>query len=302
MMIIELGRVSVQLLSNDPGVAAEWLSLFASAVSPKPAAAVTLHLNVTSTPQAWQQIDAVHTILETEPIFEDDSAHLSVFVPENGRFLLTFHDGAVIRVDVQTAQIEGWLHDRLVGNGRLEDLTYTALAPILRRYGFYLVHAFGAAKNGRCVLFVGPPHSGKTTAGLSLLQQGWQMLGNDVILLNAEAGSVMAWPTPGAVGIRPQTFRLLSMTDTTGRMKNGRLASPISITDLVFPHVVDDQPSQLTPISAAEGLTRLLPAGMDRWDKAMLPDHLALLRRLCEQTAVFTLQSGCDIQQLHQIL
>jgi serine kinase of HPr protein (carbohydrate metabolism regulator) len=62
-------------------------------------------------------------------------------------------------------------------NGRFEDVTFTSLAPLLRRHGYYLLHAFAAVKEGHAILLVGPSGSGKTTTGLHLLEAGLAVVG-----------------------------------------------------------------------------------------------------------------------------
>ena len=70
-----------------------------------------------------------------------------------------------------------------VGDGRFEDLTTMALAPVLRRRGIYLIHAFSAAANGQALLLCGASGSGKTTTGLALCAAGMQLLANDIAAL-----------------------------------------------------------------------------------------------------------------------
>ena len=77
-----------------------------------------------------------------------------------------------------------------------EDLTTLALAPLLRRLGLFMIHAFTAALSGKAVMFVGPSGSGKTSCGLALASAGWQILANDVALMQESGGpsrAFIAW-------------------------------------------------------------------------------------------------------------
>ena len=82
--------------------------------------------------------------------------------------------------------------------GAFEDLNAVALAPLLRRRGWVLAHAFAAARDGRGLLLVGDNGSGKTTTGLALLADGWKLLSNDAALLGrcGESGGSRCFSRP----------------------------------------------------------------------------------------------------------
>ena len=58
-----------------------------------------------------------------------------------------------------------------------------SLLMLLRPHGLYGLHANGLALDEQGLLIVGPSGSGKTTLTLSLLEQGWQFLSDDAVLL-----------------------------------------------------------------------------------------------------------------------
>ena len=263
--------------------------------------------------------DAFAKFLEKRPFFTHRLSKLKVHTAESNAFLLVFENAAVVHVSAQTGSAHGIVLESALQNGRFEDILYTSLAPILRRREVYLVHAFCAEKKacpergrrGKCVLLVGPPHSGKTTAGLALLQAGWQLLSNDVTLLSQSDDQIMAWPTPGYFGVRENTLALFPDLDiATGMLTtqqvlqgiNGRFGSPSPITHLIFPEVNADEPTKLFTLSTAEGWSRLMSESMDCWDKETLGKHLTVLKQVCGKTAVFSLQSGFDIHQFDQLL
>lgn len=288
-MILDLTAVGVRLHSADEDVLSVWHRDFSPWLSPDDgnadAALVLERTNAITPPRA-------------PLIFRDDALALSVYREDADTLRLHFHDGALVAVTLNKRPIvRGEITTAILHNGRLLDVTYTALSPFLRRRGLFLAHAFAAARNDRCVLLVGPSGSGKTTAGLSLLQQGWRLLGNDVVMLQQRADAVYALPTPGRIRLRPQTQRLLPSAGNLAQW-----APPATVALLCFPQIVPSAPSQLHALPPAVGLARLMAESVDRWDAATVPEHVACLRRLCAQTAVFTLQSGTDVATWPQLL
>lgn len=289
-MILDLTAVRVRLHSREPAITTEWREAFANWLLPDSSDYdVALQLDVADT---FPRISAPE-------IYRDATQALTIYANTNTDcFWFRFHDGAQVAAPLgENVVINGQIAPVMWRNGRLTDVTYTVLSPLLRRRGLFLVHAFAAARNGRCVLLVGPSGSGKTTAGLSLLQHSWRLLGNDVILLRSRADAVYALPTPGRVQIRPQTQMLLPTVDVAAQW-----APPTAVATLCFPQIVPSAPSRLHALPPAVGLARLMAESVDRWDAATLPAHVACLRRLCAQTAVFTLQSGTDVATWPQLL
>lgn len=316
-MVVDLGCVTIHLTSTSRRVEAEWRRLFADFLVDRQAADIYLQMQAGSGGQYAGWEGCGQTIPASRSLFFDEAARFSVVAPRDGLLVLHFHDGAVVQVPVggvQPVAISGVIDERVVANGRLEDILYTSLAPALRRRGIVLVHAFGVVKDGRSLLLVGAPGSGKTTAGVALLQSGWALLGNDVILLTEGSDGICAWPTPGYMHIRQPSFELLTAlppfstrdplpgADQFLQATNGKWAEMSPVTHLLFPQVTATKPTKLMPLPAAVGLARLMPESMDCWDQATLADHLSLLKRLCTQTAVFVLQSGPNITHLHQLI
>lgn len=73
------------------------------------------------------------------------------------------------------------------------------IEPILYRAfldaGWVLLHAAGLEKNGHSVLIFGPQNIGKTTLSVKLAKRGWNMLGDDMCLVNS-LGQVLSHPKP----------------------------------------------------------------------------------------------------------
>ena len=188
----------------------------------------------------------------------------------------------------------------------LEDLTLIALSPFLRRRGFFMLHAFAAARES-AVLLCGPPGSGKTTTGLALLKKGWRYLANDAALLRDDAGQVKAYPSPGAINLHPRTLALLP--DFQDRLppvpqpvrggkhilSRGTLlldqehADPTVVGTILFPCLTNQAQESLHEVTPAIGLARLIEENIDQWDRGTHAAHFDLLTRLSRQANFFDL-------------
>lgn len=313
-MYLQLHQLCIHLQSEHPAINEAWRRLF-SGWQAKP-----------SPPQmrlALTLVETLPSLPARPPLFTDarplpdDVGVLSVYAAGHGRVQLHYHDGALIDVplqpvaDVPTAA--GAITPAAMRYGRFEDVTFTSLAPLLRRRGYFLLHAFAAVHHGRAVLIVGPSGSGKTTTGLNLLLHGWRLLANDILLLVARPDAVYALPTPGGVSIRPQTFALLPalrpllptgeaprqrVSFSGDQVAGGRWAEPAPAAAILLARIGSHPVSRLRPINRAVSLVRLMEESVDRWDEACLAAHMELLERLIRQTAVYDLCLGTDLGAL----
>jgi len=309
-MIIELGGVLIGLESDDAVINDAWRSLFDG----WPLASdgdVDMQLNLSL-------VDNV-TVPTSEPTFTDPLHILNTYAGDGDNLRLHYPDGALIDLSLRASVNEatGVMTATAMENGRFEDITYTSLAPLLRRRGLFLIHAFAAAKNGRAILIVAASHQGKTTTGLSLILDGWELLSNDAVLLQKRDDAIYALPAPGYVGIRKPSLTLLPALgrwidgktavngayDLTGGMvTNGRWASPTPITTIAFPHIAHQPISQLLPQSSALSMAALMVESIDRWDTPMLSAHTTLLRQLSQQADTYALHLGRDVTALPALL
>ena len=294
---------------------AHWQRLFRGWMKDEQADA-TLHLSL---------VDKLPELPHEPPFFVDDAGLpddvglLSVYEQGVDEVLLHYLDGAVVQVPLVAKRpfLTGYLLPKAVHYGRLEDITFTSLAPFLRRQGYYLLHAFGVCKDGRCLLFVGSSGSGKTTTGLSLVLAGWQLLANDILLLEARADGVYALPMPGGLTIRKGTLELLPKCQrlvthipcvqgkyalTNQQINMDRMPEATRVSAVYFCRIEEREMSQKRPLSSALALVHLMEQSVDRWDRQVLNKHISILEQLSQQATNFSLHLGRDVAQLPSLL
>lgn len=320
-MFLHLHNLTIHLQSKDDQICQSWRHLFNGWLldeSPTPPADFGLELALAASLPAPPK---------STPLFDDRSASpdragiLTVYGSDES-FLLYFRDGAFVEVPLSSwpvarvSKATGWLTRNALSSGRFEDITFTSLAPLLRRRRYFLIHAFAAARNNQAILIVGPSGSGKTTTGLSLLLAGWELLANDVVLVQPTPDGIYALPTPGAIGIRPQTLELLPglremitglptgpMIDITDSLHNFvNWARPTRVTAVYFPQIVQQASSEIRFQNRAVGLAQLMTESIDQWDAPYLQTHMTLLQNLCQQAKTYALHLGQDVDNLPVLL
>ena len=314
-MVVDLHRVVADLHCEAEVVQAYWCRLFAGWAG-KGSIDATLELSL---------VDRLPALPEEPPFFVDGEylpesvGVLSAYGRGQNEVLLHYRDGALVQVPLEAERpyLTGYVLQQALHYGRLEDITFTSLAPFLRRRGYYLVHAFGVVKDGRCSLIVGSSGSGKTTTGLSLVMADWELLANDILLLEVRTDGVYALPTPGGLSIREETLALLPacvQLATTVPCVQGKydltnqhlwrehMPEAARVTAVYFCQIEGKEVSVKRPMSQAVALVRLMEQSVDRWDEAMFDKHITMLQKLSQQADNFTLHLGRDVWQLPQLL
>lgn len=323
-MIVNLHGLLIELNSQDKRVRQQWRTFFdyelttGSQTKLGQEADIVLQVNVTT---------SVLQRPKGRPFYISSKPPLDVYIHED-HFVLIPYDQIQIRLNIADLKNPHLAQepDALVSitpfvleNGSFEDVITLALAPFLRRKGFFMVHAFTTAVPQQAVMFSGPRGSGKTTAGLALVTAGWQLLANDVALLR-ENGAIAAALSPGTVHASPKTMTLLPKLARiqgthTPHPYHGKIAIPrlellrIKKPDLgaqlkivYFPQVGQNGRHQITNLPRAVGLARLMEASMDQWDQSTWNAHIDFLERLSRQVTFRRLILGSDLSTLPQLL
>lgn len=270
---------------------------------------------------AIRAVDALEPLPEqVKQTFTDQTSQITVFQGEQSWYI-RFGPDAVARIPVASGDeldkpVALQVRRSSLFAARLEDLVFSSLAPLLRRRGLIMIHAFAVERDGRALLFVGESGSGKTTTGLALTTRGWRYLANDIVLLCEEEGLILALPTPGGVGLDTRSFELLpDLALTPAGAENSAKKRYYSATELVsgwgrqspasailFTQIGAEAETALTPTSRAVTLARLMEASVDRWDTLGLGEHLRLLQLLSRQATGYDLRLGRNLQHLPTML
>lgn len=286
--------------SNSKTLMKAWRTSFASRPQSDANPDITIQLDlvptVPSPPAGEPQFSTTGNFLHYYVSDDSVTAHF----PKFGQLYLDLAAGTT------SGQVIG---DALTTYGVLEDLAAISLSPHLRRRGYFLIHAFAAALEGKGVLIVGGIGAGKTTTGLSLLNAGWQLLSNDSPIV-AAGGQILSYP--GVLAGYPETFarfeRTAHLADQVpaqaGRKKLlvsadsvfpdvWRDAAPIAA--ILFPQIEDRPAHALEPLAQPDVLRRLLPHAVEQWDKPMIPRHFAILRQLTEAAPGYVMRLSPDV-------
>jgi hypothetical protein len=228
-----------------------------------------------------------------------------------------------LRIDPAARTVDGVLIPAALDvYGAFEDINALGLAPLFRRHGRALIHAFAAAHRGRALLLVGDNASGKTTTGLALLTAGWKLIANDAPLLGEREGRVMAFAFPGLLSLHADALgripALEPLLADPGPSRPGwkitfpaqdhfldpwlREAEVKAVCLLSLEAEAGPSEHALARISPAVALGQLLPHSVDRWDQETLAFQLDLLHQLARQAPVYQLRLGPDVPALPGLL
>lgn len=236
--------------------------------------------------------------------------------------LLTAHfpRWGTVTVDLGAGAVDGDLLPEMFDHyGAFDDMLIIVLGPLLRRRGFYSLHAFAAARDGKAALLVGDIGAGKTTTGLSLLEAGWKLVSNDSPLLSRGAeGGVLACAYPGLLAAYDDTLaRFPSLRRFMGEPGDSqrKRAFPAqhayddvwqaeaTASVLLLPRITPGlEFSRVELLAEPEALLALVPNSIERWDRDYIAAHLALLQALVRQAPAYRLLLAPDIAALPELI
>jgi hypothetical protein len=169
-----------------------------------------------------------------------------------------------------------------------------------------LLHAATAIRNGARAVFVGDGGHGKTTLMLRLLQEGFAVEGDELVLV--DAGAARAMPRrlrvkEGTLAVLPDLAAVIRAAPAIAEWNGGRVYSmvpdlngagwriaPSAVRDLFFIEPNHGGSSVLSPLAPDLALAKLLSAAiMPTAGKAVAAMHL---RRLVQGARSWRLQLG----------
>lgn len=325
-MLIDLHSIKILLSSRDDRVVEQWQQLFSfelvdtTAWDQDSKPDLVVEAEVVSCLQSLPSWPIIYETTDPNIIVQYDQArqlqlrysnagHIQLWLPDKGK-----------DSELETTSANIVLAGPSVNAGALENLTAMALAPLLRRRGLFLIHAFTAADEQGAILFVGPSGSGKTSSGLALVTAGWHFLANDLAIL-CQNDLPYALLSPGTIQVTPKTFDLLPQLKSlisldarkTGSNKkvsiprgavisNNEPVRSAPIAAIIFPSVGSSANHQLSQVPRAVGYARLMASSMDLWDQEIWAEHLIFLEHLSQVVDFYDLALGPDLSDLAQYL
>lgn len=299
----DLHGLIIEGTTNDATLESRWQRSFSSLPTSDEPPDISCH------------IDLVHRVQnppDEEPVYVH--RHLSSYYVRNSEVQIYFPHFGQLYLDLERGMTKGAVVSACLDTyGYVEDLVASGLSPHLRRRGFFMVHAFAAALEDRFVLLAGDIGTGKTTTGISLLENGWQLMSNDSPIVSQD-GRVLSYPS--LIAAYSDSLSMFEGTQNLAldmREDEKKEIDPESLWPnvwgreaekglILFPQLEVDGRHSLTPLSKAETLGRLLPHTIDSWDKSMESDHIAALERLIEHSPSFSLRVGRNPQVLAELI
>ena len=318
-MLVTLHDFDLTLDSDSARIEAEWAQLYAP-FSAHPGqgeghGGIPIRLNLTLA-------SAIPPPPAGQPAYAQSD--LAVY-PAGDHFVIHLPQLGQLQVDPAAGAVDGILVlDALDLYGAFENINAIGLAPLLRRHGRVLIHAFAVAFQGEGLLLVGDSASGKTTTGLALLAAGWKLVANDSPMLGKRDGQVTAYAYPGLISAHADALRripaLRALVDDPALAPprpdwkislaaEDHFASPWqerapvkAICLLRLDPDAAHSEHRLKALSPAATLGRLLPHSVDRWDQEAVGSHIDLLQALAEQAPACRLALGTDVAALPRLL
>lgn len=191
------------------------------------------------------------------------------------------------------------------------------LLEMLKRRGFFPVHAAGVALDGRGVLLAGTSGAGKSTLAVALVRDGLAFLSDDTVFLESGGSGwrVRAFPDQvdlcaDAVGMFPELEGVMRRAGAAGWPKwqvrpehayGASIPADVAPAVLIFPSVCRTSSSVLRPLAPAEALIGLAPNVL-LTDAGTSQQHLDALAGLVAQCACYRLDTGRDLDEAVRIV
>lgn len=238
----------------------------------------------------------------------------------DGEWLIVeFFNVGVLAIDSVQGRADGYLiNPQMMPESLIEYLFHLALTELLRRRGFYTIHATALEKNGRGVLIPGNSGRGKTTSFISLLRSGYRYLSDDHPLLRDAGTHIDLLPFPIKINVTEQTVEFFpELRSAPAGVLQSRFPKrafhaediyPTSIGEccrpslLLFPHVIDASHSHLELLPKSRALELLLPQALLVYNEEVAKREFQVLAKLVQQADCYRLHFGRDILELPQLI
>lgn len=184
---------------------------------------------------------------------------------------------------------------------------------LLRSQKVYALHGNALVKDDVGFIFAGGSGSGKSTAALSLIRQGWRYLSDDVTLLGHFSQEIEAFAFTRGVSLDPAVAHRyeelkepLKKSSLNGHKRFFDIISVYSdgftphciLKVLIFPQIVKNEKSRLIPLDRTKALILLIEnSGGIMVDRDSAIEHIDFLKKLVQQTVPYQLFLGPDLYE-----
>ena len=191
------------------------------------------------------------------------------------------------------------------------------LIEILKRRGWYSLHAAGFGENGKVILIPGKSGAGKSTLSVALLRAKFDYLSDDMVFLARRAAGVVVGGLVEDIDVSDQTIHffpeldfLLQSPKTDGftkrQVRAGEVYGTKVVTEgrpkaIILPRISGKEESVITQIESDEALREIVPNVL-LTDMSACQSHVSVLAELVKQTACYRLDTGQDFSRIPVLL
>jgi hypothetical protein len=244
-----------------------------------------------------------------------DVGFLQYYERDNLRFTL-IPDGGIVAADLAHNTAYGLINSSFIKDRwAISHLAFYPLwAQLLKNFSLFVIHAAGARIKDIAILFPAASGSGKSMLSYNLLNNGFEFLSDDTLLLYVENHQVSAIGFPEPINFRPDVFEVfpelrrsehLQPENNRSRFQlNAGKEFPDSLIAeavprlIVFPKFSGKKLSQVERITKTDALDRLFKSSLFIADRHTSANHLQVLTRFVNQASCYQLQVGRDIDDL----
>jgi hypothetical protein len=187
------------------------------------------------------------------------------------------------------------------------------LVEILKRRGWYSLHAAGFSDRGRAILIPGTSGAGKSTLSVALLRAGFDYLSDDMVFVRRFSDGLRVRGLAEDVDVSDQTIGFFSELDFLLRSPKVREfpKRQLRVKDvygvetvaearpkaIILPRISGRESSVITPVGRDEALLEIVPNVL-LTEARTCQAHLGLLAELVKATACYRLDTGQDFSRI----
>jgi hypothetical protein len=192
------------------------------------------------------------------------------------------------------------------------------LDTVLRGHGLLTIHAASLMPPGRdeLLLLFAPSGYGKTTTSLALAISGYAHLGDDMVVLRQEAGSILAWGMPRSLKVQRRTAAMFPEVapylgafggpEDEAPLTRDALAAMMTLPDAQLSYKTaaivvvgprSEGAARVTRMSKADALSVILTDNIGVFSDGVPETQQQLFRlltRLVSTTPIFQLDAGSE--------